>query len=177
MQPPTPLDIAARTSERAERGTPWAAASRGWRGSGIAGGSGALVSQGEQAASALDDLAAIPMSDPLHLLAIKVRGPIQRHRPGKLRAPPMLPAKGPPPAGHHPDHHIRLVGSPIHTERQVAGEIPRLLQGIQPAAAAALGGWKVGVTGTPASAGPALGSAARFRALWRPHIAGVPPAG
>src|SRR5215217_1702136 len=164
MKPPALLDIVARTSERAERGTPWAAASIGWRGSGIAGGSGALVSQGEQAASPLDDLAAVPTSDPLHLLAIKVRGPIQRHRPGVLRAPPLLPAKGPPPPGHHPDHHIRLVGNPIHTERQVAGEIPGLLQGIQPAAAAALGSGKARVTGTPAPAGPALGIAVRFRA-------------
>src|SRR5215217_551457 len=162
MKPPALLDIVARTSERAERGTRPAAASIGWRGCGIAGGSGALVSQGEQVASALHDLAAVPTSDPLHLLAIKVRGPIQRHRPGELRAPPMPPAKGPPPPGHHPDHHLRLVGSPIHTEWQVAGEIPGLLQGIQPAAAAALGSGKARVTGTPAPAGPALGIAARL---------------
>jgi hypothetical protein len=39
--------------------------------------SGVLVGDGEQAASPLDDLAAVPTSDSVYLLAVKVRGPVQ----------------------------------------------------------------------------------------------------
>jgi hypothetical protein len=38
------------------------------------GGSDVLVNQGEQVASPLDDLADVATSDPLHLLAVQVRG-------------------------------------------------------------------------------------------------------
>src|SRR4029453_4492678 len=103
-----------------------AAASIRWRGCGIAGGSDALVSQGEQLASPLHDLAAVATSDPLHLLAIKVRGPVQGHRPGERPPPAKLAPKGPAPSGPPSDHRIRLVGHPIHTEWQIAGEIPGL---------------------------------------------------
>jgi hypothetical protein len=39
-------------------------------------GSGALVSEGEQLASPLDDLAAVAAGDPVDQLAVKVRRPI-----------------------------------------------------------------------------------------------------
>src|SRR5215218_3756605 len=65
------------------------------------GGSGVLLSDGEQLASPLDDLAAVPTGDPVHPL-VEVRGPVERHRLGELRAPAMLAAKGAPPPGHHP---------------------------------------------------------------------------
>jgi len=67
-----------------------------------------LVGDGEQAASSLDDLAAVPTSDSVYLLAVKVRGPVQGHRPGELCPPAMLAPKGPPPPGHHPNHRIGL---------------------------------------------------------------------
>ena len=48
-------------------------------------GSGVLVGDGEQVASPLHDLAAVSSSDPVHPL-VQVRGPVERHRPGELRA-------------------------------------------------------------------------------------------
>src|SRR4029453_17792989 len=60
---------------------------------------------------------------------------------------------------------------------QIPGEVPRLLQGIQPTGAVALGGGTARVTGAPAPESPAPGIAARLGACGRPDIAGVPPAG
>jgi hypothetical protein len=107
------------------------------------GSSGVLVGDGEQVASPLNDLAAVPTSDPLHLL-VEVRGAIQRHRPGELRPPAVLAPKRPTPPGHHPDHRVGLVGHPKVPGWQVPGEVPRLLQGIQPAATVALGAARSG---------------------------------
>jgi hypothetical protein len=103
-----------------------------------------LVGEGEQAASPLNDLTAVAASDPVDQLAVKVRGPIQRHRAGELGPPAMLAPKRPPPPGHHPDHRIGLTGHPKVAAGQVPGEIPRLLQGIQPASAVALRGGTAG---------------------------------
>jgi hypothetical protein len=50
---------------------------------------------------------------------------------------------------------------------QIPGEVPRLLQGIQPAGAVVLGGDTARVTGPPALEGPALGITARLRAPGR----------
>ena len=107
-------------------------------------GSGVLVGDGEQAASSLDDLAAVPTSDSVYLLAVKVRGPVQRHRPGELGPPAVLAPKRPPPPGHHPNHRIGLTGHPKVPGWQIPGEVPRLLQSIQPAGAVALGGGQPG---------------------------------
>jgi hypothetical protein len=89
----------------------------------------------------------------------------------------VLAPKGPAPSGHHPDDRVGLAGHPKVPGWQVPGEVPRLLQGVQPAGAVALGGGTVRVPGVPAPEGPALGVAARFGAPGRPDIAGVPPAG
>jgi hypothetical protein len=137
-------------------------------------GSGVLLGDGEQHASPLDDLAAVPAGNPVHPL-VKVRGAVEGHRPGELRAPAMLAPKGPPPPGRHPDHRIGLVGDPKVPAWQLPGEVPRLVQGIQPAGAVTLRCGKAGVPGAPPSEGPAPGSAARFGDPQRPDIAGVPP--
>jgi hypothetical protein len=60
------------------------------------GGSGVLLGDGKQVASPLDDLAVVTVGDPIHPLAIKMRRPAQRHRPGELHPPAMLASKGPP---------------------------------------------------------------------------------
>jgi hypothetical protein len=121
------------------------------------GGSGVLIGDGEQVASSLDDLAAVPTSDPVHPLT-KVRGPVQRHRPGELHPPAMLAPKGPPPPGHHPDHHVGLLVIPKVPAWQIPGEVPRLGQGIQPAPTVALRGGQAGVTGAPAPEGQRVAS-------------------
>ena len=54
-----------------------------------------LVGDGEQAASLLDDLAAVPAGDPVHPFH-EVRGPVQRHRLGELCPPAMLARKARP---------------------------------------------------------------------------------
>jgi hypothetical protein len=108
-----------------------------------------LLSYGEQLASPLNDLAAVPSSDLVHPLAVAVRRPVQRHRPGELHPPPMLAAKRPPPPGHHPDHRIGLVGDPKVPAWQGPGEVPRLLQRIQPAPTVTLRGCQARMTGAP----------------------------
>src|SRR4029450_2343877 len=88
----------------------------------------------------------------------------------------MLAQKDPPPSSRHPDHRVGRAGHPKVPAWQVPGEVPGLLQGIQPAGAVALGGCKVRVAGAPAPAGPAPGRAAGLGDSGRPEIVGVPPA-
>src|SRR6266545_2955087 len=105
------IEVAERANDAGYQ--PWAA---GW-GTALTFGPGhpglGRVADSEQVPSCLDDLAAVPTSDPVHPLA-NVRGPIQRHRPGELRTPAMPAPKGPPPP--RPPPHPRG-GPPVKTQK------------------------------------------------------------
>ena len=90
------------------------------------------------------------MGDTVYQLAVEVRGPIQGQRLGELCPPAVLAPKGPAPSGPQPDDRVGLAGHPKVAARQVPGKVPRLLQGVQPAGAVALGGGTARVTGAPA---------------------------